>query len=115
MKKYRHFDEEFKRDLIAPIDGGAMTKSQACREHNISQSLIDRWQGQIHEGSMRSRPSLREKQLERELETYKKKVGEQSVRIDLLKKVGEVSASMRKSNGYVVTGKPAGASGKGAK
>ena len=115
MKKYRHFNEEFKREVVARIDSGALTKSQAGREHNISPSLIDRWQRQTHDGTMRSRPSLREKQLERELDMYKKKVGELSLRIDLLKKVGEVSASMRKSNGCVVTGKPAGASGKGAK
>ena len=115
MKKHRHFDEEFKRDLVARIDGGALTKSQAGREHGISPSLIDRWQRQIHEGAMQSRPSPREKQLERELETYKKKVGELAVQVDLLKKLKDFSASMRRSNGYVVTGKPTGASGKGAK
>jgi len=57
--------------------------------------LLDRWQKQIHEGTLRSRPSAREKQLERELDLYKKKVGELSVQVDLLKKL----------NGYVVTGK----------
>lgn len=112
MKKYRHFGEEFKRDLIAQIDGGALTKGQAAREHHLSASLIDRWRRQIHEGTLCSRPSAREKQLERELETYKKKVGEQSVQIDLLKKLLDSSASMRRSNGLVVTGKPSAPSGK---
>jgi transposase-like protein len=115
MKKYRHFDEEFKRDLIARIDSGALTGAQACREHNLSPSLVDRWKRQIHEGTLRPRPSAREKQLERELEQYKKKVGEQAVQIDLLKKIKEFSASMRKSNGYVVTGNPTAPSRKGAK
>jgi len=115
MKKYRSFDEEFKRDLIARIDSGELTKSQAAREHNLSSSLVDRWQRQIHEGSLRSRPSAREKQLERELDLYKKKVGELSVQVDLLKKLKEASASMRRSNGYVVTGKVSARSGKGSK
>lgn len=115
MKKYRSFDEEFKRDLVAQIDSGAITKAQAAREHNLSSTLIDRWRSQIHDGSLRSRPSLREKQLERELEIYKKKVGELSVQVDLLKKVKEASASMRRSNGYVVTGKMSAPSGKGSK
>jgi len=115
MKKYRHFDEEFKRDLISQIDSGALTASQACREHNLSASLVDRWKRQIHDGTLHTRPSAREKRLERELEQYKKKVGEQAVQIDLLKKIKEFSASMRKSNGYVVTGKPTAPSGKGAK
>lgn len=115
MKKYRSFDEEFKRDLIARIDSGAMTKSQAARENNLSSSLVDRWQKQIHEGTLRIRPSAREKQLERELDLYKKKVGELSVQVDLLKKLKEASASMRRSNGYVVTGNPSARSGKDSK
>ncbi|MBI5637214.1 MAG: transposase [Nitrospinae bacterium] len=70
MKKYRHFDEEFKRDLVARIDSGEITASQACREHNLASSLVDRWKRQIHEGTPRSKPSAREKQLERGLEQY---------------------------------------------
>ncbi|MEE8431543.1 MAG: transposase [Candidatus Desulfatibia sp.] len=115
MKKYRHFDEDFKREVVFRIDSGVMTKAQASREYNLSSSLIDRWQKQIHDGSMRSSPSAREKQLERELEMYKKKVGELSMQVDLLKKLKEFSASMRRLNGYVVTGKLAGQSGKDAK
>ena len=71
MRKYRHFDEDFKRDVVARIDSGAITQAQASREHNLSPSLIDRWQKQIHEGTLRSRPSAREKQLERELEDHR--------------------------------------------
>jgi len=115
MKKYRSFVQEFKRDLIARIDSGAMTKAQATREHNISPSQIDRWQKQIHDGTPRSRPSAREKQLERELEAYKKKVGELSVPVDLLKKLNETCASMRRPDEYVVTGKPLARSGRRSK
>ncbi|GMT43121.1 MAG: hypothetical protein IEMM0002_1532 [bacterium] len=86
MKKYRYFDEDFKREVVGRIDGGIITKAQASREYNISSSLIDRWQKLIHDGTMRPRPSAREKQLERELEMYKKKVGELSMQVDLLKK-----------------------------
>ena len=115
MKKYRHFEEEFKRDVVARIDSGAITQAQAAREHNLAPSLIDRWRKQVHEGTLRTRPSAREKRLERELDVYKKKVGELSVQVDLLKKLNETSASMRKSDGYVVTGKPSARSRKGSK
>ncbi|MBI3793861.1 MAG: transposase [Nitrospinae bacterium] len=47
MKKYRHFSEEFKRELVARIDSGELTGSQACREHHLSASLVDRWKRQI--------------------------------------------------------------------
>ena len=115
MKKYRRFDEDFKRDVVARIDSGAVTQAEVARDHSLSPSLIDRWQKQIHDGTMRPRPSAREKQLERELDIYKKKVGELSVQVDLLKKLKETSSGMRKSNGYVVTGAQSARLRKGSK
>lgn len=115
MKKHHRYSEEFKRALIAQIDSGAVTKAAASRENNISTSLIDRWQKQIHEGTLQSRPTARERQLERELDRYKKKVGELTIQNELLKKLNETCASMRRSNGYVVTGGNMDQSKKGAK
>jgi len=115
MKKYRQFTEEFKRSLIAHIDSGSISKAAAARENNISPSLIDRWQQQIHEGKMQCRATDRERQLERELDQYKKKVGELTIQNELLKKLNEACASTRRSNGYVVTGGTTDRSGKGAK
>ena len=115
MKKYRQFTEDFKRSLVAQIDSGAISKVAAARENNISPSLIDRWQKQIHDGRMQSRPTTRERQLERELDRYKKKVGELTIQNELLKKLNETCASMRRSNGYVPTGRTMDRSGKGAK
>ena len=114
-KKYRSFDEEFRRQVVSRIDSGEVTKSAAAREYQLSPSLIERWRQQIHDGTMGTRPTRKEKQLERDLERYKKKVGELSIQVDLLKKIQETSASMRKSSGYVVTGRPVAPNGKGAK
>jgi transposase-like protein len=114
-KQYRRFEDEFKRNLIARIDSGELTKSQAARENNLSASVIDRWQRQIHEGSMRAHPNANEKKLIRELDMYKKKVGELTLEIDFLKKLDESLASMRKSSGYIVTGGNKERSGKDAK
>jgi transposase-like protein len=116
MKKYRHFSEEFKRSLVAQIDSGAISKAAAAREHEISPSLLDRWQQQIHDGTLQqARPTARERQLERELDRYKKKVGELIIQNELLKKLNETCASMRRSSGYVVTGATTGRSKRGAK
>ena len=54
MKKYRRFSEEFKRSLVAQIDNGVISKAAAAREHEISPSPLDRWQQQIHEGTMQA-------------------------------------------------------------
>ena len=115
MKRYRQFSEEFKRSLVAQIDSGDITKAAASREHNISPSLIDRWRQQIHEGIMPSRPTARERQLERELDRYKKKVGELTIQNELLKKLNATSASMRRSSGSIVTGGTTERSKRGAK
>lgn len=104
MKKYRQHTEEFKKMLIASIDNGETTKGAAAREHNLSTSLIDRWREQIHEGTLVHRPTPREKQLEKELDRYKKKVAELVIQNDLLKKLRETSPRSKKSSGYIVTG-----------
>lgn len=104
-RKYRTYSVEFKRSLIAQIDSGAITKAAAAREHDISTSLIDRWQKKIHEGSLQDRPTKREKELEKELDRYKKKVGELALQVDLLKKLNGDLAYTKRSNGCVVTGK----------
>jgi transposase-like protein len=115
MKKYRKFEEDFKRSLIFRIDSGQITKAAAARENDLSTTLVDRWQRQIHEGNLRQHPSKRERQLEKELEQYKKKVGELTMMNDLLKKIPEHLAQMRKSDGYVVTGLNAAPSKRDAK
>jgi transposase-like protein len=105
MKKNRVYSQEFKREIIQRIDSGEISLSGAARENNISPTLIDRWRTKIHEGTMPEKPTIKEKQLEKELEQYKKKVGELTLQIDLLKKVCESTAYMKRQNGYIVTGK----------
>ena len=104
MKKYRHFTLEFKQRIIQEIDSGLRSSAAVAREEKISSSLIDRWRKQAREGTMVDHPSVRERQLERELDRYKKKVGELTLENELLKKTDEYSRRMRKSNGFIVTG-----------
>ena len=105
MKKYRYFPLEYKQQIIQEIESGLRTRAAIAREEHLSSSLIDRWRKQIREGTMVNHPSARERQLERELDRYKKKVGELTLENDLLKKIDEYCRSMRKSNGSIVTGR----------
>lgn len=102
-KKYRSFSSEFKRELVADIDAGKYTVSEAAREHNISRTLIDRWLLQIHEGTFANKPTPREKQLEKELEKAQAKIGQMTMIIDALKKIQKIPQFTSKSNGSVVT------------
>jgi transposase-like protein len=104
MKKYRHHSIEYKRQILAEIDNGIRTKAAVCREEDLACSLVDKWQRQAREGTLRDIPTVREREQARELDWYKKKVAELTREIDLLKKIDEYSARMRRSNGSVVTG-----------
>jgi transposase-like protein len=104
-KKYRHYPLEYKQQVIQEIESGQRTQAAVCREEQLSSTMIDRWRRQAKDGQLRDHSTARERQLERELERYKKKVGELSMENDLLKKIEEYSVHMRKSNGYVVTGR----------
>jgi transposase-like protein len=104
MKKYRHFTLEYKQGIVQEIESGLRSKAAIAREEKLASSLIDRWQEQYRVGTLKDHPSARERQLEKELDRYKKKVGELTVENDLLKKIDEYCRRMRKSNGYVATG-----------
>ena len=104
MKKYRHFPLEYKQRIVQEVESGLRSKAAVAREEKIACSLIDRWQKQMREGVLKDHPSSRERQLMRENDWYKKKVAEQAMEIDLLKKIEEHSLRMRKSNGFIVTG-----------
>jgi len=115
MKKYRNYPLEYKQKILSELESGQRSKAQIARIEKLSPSLIDRWRKQSLEGNLRDYPSTRERQLEKELDRYKKKVGELTLENDLLKKTADYSARMRKSNGYVVTEKNVGQSRKDVK
>lgn len=114
-RKYRSYTTEFKQELIARIDSGEIGLFEASREHNIAHSLLERWRKRIHEGTLTERSMSREKQLERELDQYKKKVGELTLQVDLLKKLQRELAEKKRQDGYIITMNKGVLSGKDVK
>ena len=43
MKTRRIHSREFKLDLCTRIEAGVLSKAQACRQHQLSPSMLDRW------------------------------------------------------------------------
>ena len=39
----RRFEREFKLEIARRIASGEVSKAQACREHDLSPSVLDRW------------------------------------------------------------------------
>jgi transposase-like protein len=105
MKKYRYVPLEYKQRIVSEIESGQRTKAAVAREEHLSSSLIDRWQKQVREGTIVDHPSPGDRRLMRENDWLKKKVAEQAMEIDLLKKIDDYSRRMRRSNGFIVTGR----------
>jgi transposase len=112
MRKRRQFDVSYKQSLVNEINSGQRTLLQVSRDEGIAHSVLERWQEKADAGTLQEAPTPRERKLERELDRYKKKVGELTMQVELLKKLDASLARMRKSNGYVVTGMNTVVSGK---
>jgi transposase-like protein len=94
----RSFTFDFKKMIVEMANGGQYSVNQIARDHDISPGLILQWQKKLSTGELVKEPSWREKQLEAELEAYKKKVGELTVAIDVIKKHLNTFQSVKRLN-----------------
>ena len=101
----RKFEAEFKRQLIAQVEAGALTIAQAAREQQLSRSLIERWRTQYQNNSLVDRPSSRERQLEAENEKLKAKIGDLVMQMDHIKKLQVWVQRQRSADTSVITAK----------
>jgi transposase len=83
----RSFDVQFKTRVCEAIRSGMMSVAEACRENQLSRTAVDRWLSAFDAGKLDKRPSTRERELERENERLKAKVGELTMQVDILKKI----------------------------
>lgn len=88
MRTYRKFGVEFKKKLIEEIKSGLISRTQACRQHELSQTLIYRWTEQYEHGKLNNEPTDIGA-LENKIGELERKVGQQAMEIDLLKKARE--------------------------
>lgn len=98
-KPRRKFTDEKKKEILDAYISGAKSASELAQEHQIAQGLIYQWKSdqglkdrnnRIHElteEGMTRAMAIKIQQQEAEIEAYQKKVAEQAVIIDLLKKL----------------------------
>jgi len=83
----RRFDVQFKTRICETIRGGLTSIGEVCLEYQLSRTVVDRWLAAFDEGRLTEKSSNRERELERENERLKAKVGELTMQIDVLKKI----------------------------
>lgn len=88
MRTYRKFSVEFKRELVEEIKSGVISMARACRQHELSSTAIYRWMDQYEHGKLNNEPS-ETGALENRIAELERKVGQQAMEIDLLKKLKE--------------------------
>ena len=98
-KPRRHFSDEIKRQAVEGFVSGRRSAAEISTELGVAQGVIYRWRVQLEEQSQGIRigeleaegrspeDAKRIQRLEEELTEYKRKVGEQTLIIDLLKKL----------------------------
>jgi transposase len=100
----RKFTAQFKNEVCAAIQGGGVTLAEICREHQLSRTVVERWLEKFSTGPLVARPSARERELEKDNEKLKAKVGELTMQIDALKKFDEWTRRRQSVNSSIVTG-----------
>lgn len=108
-KPRRKFTDEKKKEILDAYISGAKTASELAQEHQISQGLIYQWKSdqglkdrnnrinELTDEGLTRAMALKIQQQEAEIEAYQKKVAEQAVIIDLLKKLQTSSSYQSES------------------
>lgn len=99
MKRTRRsFNYEFKKMVVEQADSGQFSINQIARDYEIAPGLISTWRKQLQSGVLQPEPSARDRMMEMELDRYKKKVGELTMVVEVLKKHLSTFPSVRRLN-----------------
>ena len=108
-KARRKFTEELKAQIVEAYVSGSQSAQELASEYDIAQGLIYRWKSDFNQRSKNNRieelteagttraMAMKIQQQEAEIEAYQKKVAEQAVIIDLLKKLPAEISFQRES------------------
>src|SRR3990167_8062652 len=85
MRRKRKFGVEFKLRAVEEVRGGVLTMAQAIRQYELSSNLIYRWMDQYEHGKLDNQPT-EQGALENKIAELERKVGQQAMEIEFLKK-----------------------------
>jgi len=85
----RKFDVQFKIQICQAIESGAVSVAEICQQHQLKKPTVEGWLARYVSGEFEKRSPDRLRQLEKENEKLRAKVGELTMAVDLLKKVDD--------------------------
>lgn len=86
MKPRRKFPTELKRQVVEEVRNGLISLAEILRKYEIVSSVYYRWEAQYERGKFDNEPT-HEGELLNRIAELERKVGQQSMEIDLLKKI----------------------------
>lgn len=99
----RTFSAEFKQKVLADVQRG-MSLSEVGRKYSVAPILISKWRLKFAEGNLVGTPSKREKELEKELDRYKKLLAEAHAEREFLKSFQERQRLLQKLDTSAING-----------
>jgi transposase-like protein len=105
-KVRRKFSEEFKVKLVRQIDEKMITASAAARKYQISGGLVYNWIRRYRgtdPARIVEKPTVRERELERENAALKEKLAELFMQVELLKKAEDWVANKKSASSSIYT------------
>jgi transposase-like protein len=99
----RKFDVQFKIQVCQAIESGAASVGDVCKEHQLQRNMVEGWLARYVSGDLESQSPTRLRQLERENEKLRSKVGELTMTIDLLKKVDAWKRQQKSVDSSIIT------------
>lgn len=101
----RKFDVQFKMQVCQAIEAGTHSIKEICQEHQLQRPIVDNWVRRYVSGGLVGSPTSRERELERENEKLKAKIGELTMTVDVLKKMEVWKKQLKSANSSIVTSK----------
>ena len=86
MKSRRKFGKDFKLKVVEEVRSGLLTATQAMKQYDLSSNLVYRWIDRYEHGKLDNEPT-NQGALENKIAELERKVGQQAMEIELLKKL----------------------------
>jgi transposase-like protein len=99
----RKFDVSFKIQVCQRIEAGIQSVAEICRDNQLQRAVVEGWMQRYTSGTLTPRATDHQRELERENEKLKAKVGELTMTIDLLKKVEDWKKQQKSGISPIIT------------